>query len=78
MAKGLVAALVAAIPGLRTLARRSWCAKQRFRLRSDARRVVWVRDEEKMPWARWGAENAFFVLEWANQVPYLRAAAAGK
>jgi hypothetical protein len=39
---------------------------------------VWVRDEEKMPWARWGAENAFFVLEWANQVPYLRAAAAGK
>ena len=34
-------------------------ANQRFRLRSDARRVLWVRDEEKMPWARWGAENAF-------------------
>jgi hypothetical protein len=78
MAKGLVAALFAAIPGVRTLARRSWCAQQRLRLRSGSRRVVWVRDEEKMPWARWGSEKAFFVLDWANQVPYLRAAGAGK
>jgi hypothetical protein len=70
-----VASLLLAIPGLRALARRSWCAKQRLRLRTKAPRVVWVHDGEKMLWALWGAEHEFFQLEWANRLPYLRAAA---
>ncbi len=72
-----VAALLAsAIPGWRTLARRSWCTKQRSRLRALDRKIVWVHDGEKMPWAIWGADNGFFELEWAGRLPYLRAAAA--
>jgi hypothetical protein len=72
----LVSALLArAIPGWRQLARRSWCTKQRSRLRALDPRVVWVHDGEKMPWALWGAENGFFELEWANRLPYLRAVA---
>jgi hypothetical protein len=75
-ATAFVAALLAtAIPGWRILARRSWCAKQRSRLRACNPKVVWVHDGEKMPWALWGADNGFFELEWANRLPYLRAAA---
>lgn len=73
-----VAALLAtAIPGWHELARRVWCAQQRSRLRAlePRRKVVWVHDGEKMPWALWGADHGFFELEWANRLPYLRAVA---
>ncbi len=70
--------LVNAIPGLRALARRSWCAKQRSRLRSVDRKIVWVRDGEKMPWAFWGAEHGFFELERAGHLAYLRAVPAAR
>ncbi len=73
-----VAALLAtAIPGWRELARRTWCMKQRSRLHAldPKRKVVWVHDGEKMPWALWGANHGFFELEWANRLPYLRAVA---
>jgi hypothetical protein len=74
-----VAALLAnAIPGWRELARRSWCVKQRSRLRALDPRVVWVHDGEKVPWALWGADHGFFQLEWANRLPYLRAPSAPK
>lgn len=74
----LVAALLAnAIPGWHGLARRSWCTKQRRRLRSlDPRqRVLWVHDGDKVPWALWGADHGFFEVEWAGHLPYLRALA---
>jgi hypothetical protein len=74
--RAFFAALLAiAIPGWRELGRRSWCAKQRSRLRALDPRVVWVHDGERMPWAVWGAANGFFELEWANRLPYLRAVA---
>jgi hypothetical protein len=68
-------ALAGVLPGARELARRAWCAQQRDWLRLRAPRVRWVHDGEKVPWALWGAENDFFELEWANRLPYLRAAA---
>ena len=72
-----VAALLSnAVPGWRSFGRRSWCAKQRTRLGAQ-KRVVWVHDGEKMPWALWGADNGFFEVEWAGRLPYLRAVAAG-
>lgn len=71
----LAAALASAIPGWRLLARRLWCAEQRGRLRAHDRRVVWVRDGDKVPWALWGADHGFFELEWAYHLPYLRAMA---
>ena len=70
----LALALESVLPGWRQLTRRWWCAEQRSRLRFDPR-VVWVRDGEKVPWAFWGAEHGFFELEWADHLPYLRAAA---
>ncbi len=73
----LARALESFIPGWRQLARRWWCAEQRGRLRLLDPRVVWVRDGEKVPWAFWGAEHGFFELEWADHLPYLRAAARG-
>lgn len=69
-----VAALLSAIPGWRKLARRSWCTKQQSSLRAVGRKVVWLHDGEKMPWALWGVANGFFELEWAGRLPYLRAA----
>jgi hypothetical protein len=70
----LIASLLAsAIPGLRALGRRSWCSKQRSRLRELDRKILWLHDGEKMPWAFWGAENGFFELEWAGRLAYLRA-----
>jgi hypothetical protein len=63
-----------AVPGWRGWGRRSWCMKQRRHLSARARRVVWVHDGEKMPWAVWGANHGFFELEWAGRLPYLRAA----
>ncbi len=70
-----VAALLAnAMPGWRSLGRRSWCAKQRSRLHAHPR-IVWVHDGEKVPWALWGADHGFFEVEWAGRLPYLRAAA---
>jgi hypothetical protein len=72
----LSAVLTVAIPGWRRLARRTWCARQRTRLGAPGGRVVWVHDGEKMPWVFWGAEHGFFELDWANRLPYLRAAAA--
>lgn len=69
---GFVAAMLLGVPGLRELARRSWCAEQRNRLRGPGAPVVWVHDGEKMPWALWGADHGFFELEWANRLPYLR------
>jgi hypothetical protein len=73
----VVAALLAGvIPGWTRLARRVWCARQRTLLRGRGVAVVWVHDGAKMPWALWGAENGFFEVDWANRVPYLRAAAA--
>jgi len=71
-----IAALTNAIPGLRELSRRSWCTKQRSRLRTLDRKIVWVHDGEKVPWALWGADHGFFELEWAGRLPYLRAVAA--
>ena len=68
--------LATLIPGWRALARRSWCAKQRHRLHALDRKIVWIHDGEKMPWALWGAEHGFFELEWANRLPYLRAVAS--
>ncbi len=73
-----VARLASAIPVWRELARRSWCTKQRDRLRALDPRVVWVHDGEKMPWALWGADHGFFELEWAHRLPYLRTSAAPK
>ncbi|HEY6101151.1 MAG TPA: hypothetical protein VIW03_17070 [Anaeromyxobacter sp.] len=73
----MAAVLAIAIPGWRELARRSWCTKQRSRLHAHSRRVVWVHDGEKMPWALWGADHGFFELEWAGRLPYLRAVAPG-
>jgi hypothetical protein len=68
----LVASLLTiAIPGWRAFGRRSWCRKQRSRLRALDRKIVWVHDGEKMPWALWGADNGFFELEWAGRLPYL-------
>lgn len=64
--------LAIAIPGWRALGRRSWCRKQRSRLRLE-RRILWLHDGEKMPWAFWGADNDFFELDWAGRLPYLRA-----
>lgn len=71
------ALLATAIPGWRELARRIWCAQQRDRLRAldPRRKVLWVHDGEKMPWALWGANHGFFELEWADRLPYLRAVA---
>jgi hypothetical protein len=72
----LVASLLTtAIPGWRALGRRSWCRKQRSRLRA-LDRILWLHDGEKMPWALWGADNGFFELEWACRLPYLRATPA--
>jgi hypothetical protein len=68
--------LMNAIPGWRELSRRSWCTKQRSRLRSPDRKIVWVHDGEKMPWALWGVDHGFFELEWAGRLAYLRAVAA--
>ena len=77
MTAGLITALLAsAIPGWRTLTRRSWCARQRTRLRALDRKVVWVHDGEKILWALWGADHGFFAVEWAGHLPYLRAVAA--
>jgi len=72
----LAGLLAAAVPGWGRLARRVWCARQRTRLQETGVSVVWVHDGEKMPWALWGAERGFFELEWANRLPYLRAAVA--
>jgi hypothetical protein len=71
-----VAALLAnAMPGWRSFGRRSWCTKQRSRLRAQSR-VVWLHDGEKVPWALWGADHGFFDVEWAGgRLPYLRALA---
>ncbi len=70
-----VSALLAnAIPGWRALGRRSWCTRQRSRLRAPDRKIVWVHDGEKMPWALWGADRGYFEVEWAGHLPYLRAA----
>jgi hypothetical protein len=70
----LIASLLeTAIPGWRALGRRSWCRKQRSRLRARDRNILWLHDGEKMPWAFWGAEKGFFELEWAGRLPYLRA-----
>ena len=71
----LAGALASAIPGWRLVARRRWCTEQRGRLLRIDPRVVWVRDGDKVPWAFWGAEQGFFELEWADHLPYLRAAA---
>jgi hypothetical protein len=72
----LVAILVTnAFPGWRSFGRRSWCTEQRRRLHARGRRVLWVHDGEKMPWALWGADNGFFEVEWAGRLPYLRALA---
>ena len=71
-----VAALLGSVPGWRELARRSWCTKQRTCLRALDRKVVWLHDGEKMPWALWGADKGFFELDWAGHLPYLRAAPA--
>jgi hypothetical protein len=70
-----VAALLAnAMPGWRSLGRRSWCTKQRIKLRAH-KTIVWLHDGEKVPWALWGADHGFFEVEWAGRLPYLRAAA---
>jgi hypothetical protein len=70
-----VAALLAnAMPGWRSLGRRSWCTKQRSTLRSH-KKIVWLHDGEKVPWALWGADHGFFEVEWAGRLPYLRAVA---
>ncbi len=69
------ALLVAALPGWLELSRRWWCAEQRSRLRRLGSSVAWLHDGEKIPWARWGAENGFFELEWADGLPYLRSVA---
>jgi hypothetical protein len=71
-----LAELVNAIPGWRVLARRSWCGTQRRRLGGRERKVVWVQDGKKMPWALWGADHGFFELDFAGRLPYLRAVAA--
>ena len=68
--------LASAIPGLRSLTRRSWCSRQRTRLRGQHPKVVWVHDGEKMPWAIWGANHGFFELEWAGRLPYLQTVSA--
>lgn len=68
--------LTTAIPGWRTLARRSWCRKQRRRLRAHDREIVWVHDGQKMQWALWGADHGFFELGWAGRLPYLQAVTA--
>jgi hypothetical protein len=68
--------LATAFPGWRALGRRSWCRKQRSRLRAQNRKIVWLHDGEKMPWAFWGAANGFFELDWAGRLPYLRAVPA--
>lgn len=73
----VAALLEIAILGWRELGRRSWCTKQRSRLRALDRRVVSVHDGEKMPWALWGADHGFFELEWAGRLSYMRAAAVG-
>ena len=62
-----------AFPGWRSLARRSWCGKQRRRLRGHARNIVWVHEGRNMQWALWGAAHGFFELDWAGRLPYLRA-----
>ena len=68
-----LAELVNAIPGWRLVARRSWCTTQRRRLRARDRKIVWVQDGQKMPWAHWGAAHGFFELDFAGRLPYLRA-----
>ena len=68
----MAALLAIAMPGWRSLGRRSWCTKQRTRLRAH-KRIVWVHDGEKVPWALWGADHGFFEVEWAGRLPYLRA-----
>jgi hypothetical protein len=72
----LTSLLTTAIPGWRALGRRSWCSKQRSRLRGLDPKIVWLHDGEKIPWVFWGAENGFFELEWAGRLPYLRATPA--
>lgn len=67
--------LATAIPGWRELARRAWCTQQRRRLHALDRKIVWVQDGKKMPWALWGADHGFFEVHWAGRLPYLRAAA---
>ena len=64
-----------AFPGWRSLRRAGRGAEARCRLHALDRRVVWVHDGEKMPWALWGADNGFFEVEWAGRLPYLRAVA---
>jgi hypothetical protein len=71
-----LAELVNAIPGWGVLARRSWCTTQRRCLREPDRKIVWVQDGKRMPWALWGAAHGFFELDFAGRLPYLRAAAA--
>jgi hypothetical protein len=68
--------LTIAFPGWRAIGRRGWCTRQQRRLHALDRRVVWVHDGEKMPWALWGADNGFFEVEWAGRLPYLRAVPA--
>jgi hypothetical protein len=70
------AVLTNAFPGWRAIGRRAWCTRQQSRLHARDRRVVWVHDGEKMPWALWGADNGFFEVEWAGRLPYLRAVPA--
>jgi len=67
--------LSAGLPGWRQLARRSWCSRQRSDLSGLDRKIVWLHDGDKMPWALWGVDNGFFELEWAGHLPYLRAVA---
>ncbi len=67
----LVSRLKKAFPGWGAWGRQAWCKKQRKRLGTVERTVVWVHDSGKVPWALWGAQNGFFVVEWAGPLPYL-------
>jgi hypothetical protein len=69
----LVSLITNAIRGWRAIGRRSWCSKQQALLSAPGRKVLWLHDGEKMPWAYWGASEGFFELEWAGRLPYLRA-----
>src|SRR5512133_51871 len=45
----LASLLDIALPGWRALGRRSWCRKQRSRMRALDPKILWLHDGEKMP-----------------------------
>ncbi len=65
-----------AIPGWAAWARWAWCRKQRRCLCAVGRKVLWVHDGDKVPWALWGADKGYFEVDWAGRLPYLRTLSA--